>query len=595
MVPTCYVSGLRIQNFASHIYSSCGTLDDRFVTFFSDKIDKIRNSFSSSDSFTLPPPPDVPNFSCFKQVSQEEIRKIIMKSPTKSCLLDPWPTFLVKECIDILLPSITRLVNCSLSEAVVPDEFKKAIVTPLIKKSSLPPNDLKNYRPVSGLGFISKLVERVVVSQLNDHVSLNGLENVRQSAYKLGHSTESALLSIKNDVHLAFAKGEATAVVLLDQSAAFDTIDHDTLLNSLSSWFGVSGVVLDWFKSYLSDRVQCIKIGSILSDAKKLLYGVPQGSVLGPILFSLYTTPLSKVIQNHPGISFQFYADDTQLYVHLTHKNVASALDKLSHCLEDVKRWLSTNKLKLNPDKTEFIVFGSKSQREKLNQSFPVNILGNLISPTDAVRNLGVWFDSDFSFSCHVRKVCKACFAHARDLKRLRGHLTHEATLMAANALVGSRLDYCNSLFRGLSALDLRKLQCVQNSLARIVANTTKYSHITPVRKALHWLPIKYRSIFKTAMLVYKFLHSGNPKYFEPFLIPRHSAYNTRRSQSDGIFLEVPHFGSIFKSRKHFGLSFAYDAPMIWNDLPDEVRSANSLASFRSKLKSYLFGKAYPP
>ena len=257
-------------------------LADRFVTFFSDKIAKIRNSFSSSDLFTLPSPPDVPNFSCFKQVSQEKIRKIIMKSPIKSCLLDPWPTFLVKECIDSLLPSITRLVNCSLSEGVVPDEFKKAIVTPLIKKSSLPPNDFKNYRPVSGLGFISKLVERVVVTQLNDHVSLNGLENVRQSAYKLGHSTESALLSIKNDVHLAFAKGEATAVVLLDQSAAFDTINHDTLLDSLSSWFGVGGVV---FKSYLSDHVQCIKIGSILSDAKKLLYGVPQGSVLGPILF----------------------------------------------------------------------------------------------------------------------------------------------------------------------------------------------------------------------------------------------------------------------------------------------------------------------
>ena len=165
-----------------------------------------------------------------------------------------------------------------------------------------------------------------MASQLNHHVSLNGLQNVRQSAYKLGHSTESALFSIKNDVHLAFAKGEATAVILLDQSAAFDTIDHDRLLDSLSSWFGVSGLVLDWFMSYLSDHVQCIKIGSILSDAKKLLYGVPQGSVLRPILFSFYTTPLSKVIENHPGISFQFYADDTQLYVHLTHKHVVSAL-----------------------------------------------------------------------------------------------------------------------------------------------------------------------------------------------------------------------------------------------------------------------------
>ena len=194
----------------------------------------------------------------------------------------------------------------------------------------------------------------------------------------------------------------------------------------------------------------------------------------------------------HFGITFQFYTHNTQLYVHLTHQNVASALNKLSRCIEDVKRWLSTNKLKLNPDKTKFIVFGSKSQHEKLNHSFPVNILGNLISPTDAVRNLGVWFDSDFSFSYHVMKVCKACLAHVRDLKRLRGHLTHEAALMAANALVGSRLDYCNSLFKGLSALDLRKLQCVQNSLARIVGNTTKYSHIPPVRKALHWLLIKY-------------------------------------------------------------------------------------------------------
>ena len=214
----------------------------------------------------------------------------------------------------------------------------KALSRLSLKKSSLPPSDLKNYRPVSGLGFISKLVERVVASKLNDHVSLNELENVRQSAYKLGHSTESALLSIQNDVHLAFAKGEATAVILLDQSAAFYTIDHDTLLDSRSSWFGVSRVGLNWFKSYLSDRVQCIKIGSILSDAKKLLYGVPQGSVLGPILFSLYTTPWSNVIQYYPGISFQFYADNTQLYVHLTHKNVASALDKLSHCLEDIKR-----------------------------------------------------------------------------------------------------------------------------------------------------------------------------------------------------------------------------------------------------------------
>ena len=401
--------------------------------------------------------------------------------------------------------------------------------------------------------------------------------------------------AIKNEVHLALARGEATAVVLLDQSAAFDTIDHGTLIECLSSWFGVGRVVLNWFKSYLCDRYQCIKIGSVLSDAKRLLYGVPQGSVPGPILFSLYTTPLSKVIQNHLGICFHFYADDTQLYVHLTHNHATQAFDRLENCLDDVRKWLSANKLKLNPDKTEFILFGSRNVRTKLRKFFPVNILGNLLSPVDAIKNLGVWFDSDFSFSCHVRNTCKASFVHIRDLKRLRGYLTREAAFLAANALVGSRLDYCNSLFRGLSALDIRRLQCVQNSLARIVANTTKYSHITPVRKSLHWLPVLHRSVFKTALLVYKFLHSGHPKYFEPFLKPRHSVYRTRRSQSDGVLLEVPHCASIYKSKKHFGLSFAYDAPRIWNDLPDDVRSAKSLSSFRKKLKTYLFENAYPP
>ena len=190
----------------------------------------------------------------------------------------------------------------------------------------------------------------------------------------------------------------------------------------------------------------------------------------------------------------------------------------------------------------QFILFGSKNVCTKLAKFFPVNILGTLLSPAKAIRNLGVWFDSDFSFSCHVKNICKACFVHTRDLKQLRGYLTCEAALLAANALVRSRLDYRNSLFRSLSALDLHRLQCVQNSLARIVVNTTKYSHITPVRKSLHWLPIMHHSVFNTALLVYKFLHSGHPKYFKPFLKSRHSVYTTRRSQSEGVLLEVPHF-----------------------------------------------------
>ena len=161
--------------------------------------------------------------------------------------------------------------------------------------------------------------------------------------------------------------------------------------------------------------------------------------------------------------------------MHLTHKNAASGLDKLSHGLEDLKRCLSTNKLQLNHDKTEFIVFGSKSQREKLNHSFPFNILGNLISPVDAVRNLGIWFDSDFSFSCHAMKVCKACFASVRDLKQLRGHLTHEGALMAANALVGSRLDYC--VQRSLSSGSAETSMCSEQSCQNCCQHHQVFTH----------------------------------------------------------------------------------------------------------------------
>ena len=360
-------------------------------------------------------------------------------------------------------------------------------------------------------------------------------------------------------------------------------IDHSTLLHCLQTWFGIGSSVFNWFTSYLYDRYQSVKIGSALSDVCKLLFDVPQGSVLGPLLFSLYTTPVSLVIGKHKGVKFHCYADDTQVYIHLSQKNSSAAFEKLNRCLDDIKEWLSASKLKLNPDKTEFIVFGSRRQSYKLKAYFPSTILGSPLCPGEWVKNLGVWFDSDFSLSKQVQNVCKSCFVQLRNFRHVRRFLTHDASVLVANAVITSRLDYCNSLFRSLSKFNLRKLQCIQNNAARIISNTNRYISITPVLKNLHWLPVEHHPVFKTATLVYKFLHSGFSKYFTPYISSYSSSFGTRRSQSGGNFLDIPKFQpSVHKSVKQFGHSFVFNAPTIWNALPEEIHASPSLASFKN-------------
>ncbi len=206
----------------------------------------------------------------------------------------------------------------SLVEGVFPSNFKNAIVTPLLKKPDLDKNVLNNYRPVSGLNFVSKVTERVVSKQIKSHIYTNNLDNIHQSAYKAGHSTETILLKIKNDIHLNLAQNRPTALILLDLSAAFDTIDHSLLISRLKSVFGFHGTVLKWFVSYLSGRSQIIKAGDAVSSPTALEFGVPQGSVLGPLLFTLYTSPLSAIISKFKDISHQLYADDTQIYLSIT-------------------------------------------------------------------------------------------------------------------------------------------------------------------------------------------------------------------------------------------------------------------------------------
>lgn len=569
---------------------SLSTLANSFATFFGEKIETIRSHFPSNPLPTckIKPKPVKSPLDSFIPATSDEIRKLIKSSPSKSCDLDPIPTKLLKTCIDSLIIPITSIVNKSLEAGVFPSLFKTAHVNPLLKKTNLPKNDLKNYRPVSNLSFISKIVEKVVSSRLLSHMEENNLTNPSQSAYKKFHSTETVLLKLQNDITLNMENTQVTVLTLLDLSAAFDTIDHSALIDLLSTWFGISGPALEWMSSYLSDRDQVVKIEKDLSKPHTMKCGVPQGSVLGPILFTMYTAPLTEIINQHSLMNHQLYADDTQIYLSVSACDVDESLTKLKECLRDVHSWMTNSKLKLNPSKTELLLIGTKQQRSNILSKFPITILDHETDPSASARNLGVVFDCGLKFDKHVTQICKSCYYHIRDLRRIRRHLTPKTAMVIANSLVSSKLDYCNSLLYGIDDKDDKRLQSVQNSLARVVWRAPKFSHVTPILEDLHWLKIKQRREFKINTITYKTLENNQPVYLRNLLTISERSRTTRSTGTKEL-TRPPAPQSASGSR-----AFSVVAPRLWNELPPKLRLSKTLMTFRRNLKEHLFKASFP-
>ena len=249
----------------------------------------------------------------------EECLVLLKKLSNKCCLLDPVPTWLVKGNPACFVTFMTNVINVSFKSGCFPDLLKEAIVSPVIKKQNLDPNVLQNYRPVSNIKVMAKVVEMAAASRLTEHLNSCGLTEKFQSAYKPLHSTESALLRVKNDFIAAIDNHQAVLLVMLDLSAAFDTIDHNIFVHRLKQEFSISDTALDWFSSYLRNRTNRVCIYGASSATHIMEFGFPQGSIMGPIGYSLYTHPVGKILRNN-NISYHIYADDTQLYVTFDHR-----------------------------------------------------------------------------------------------------------------------------------------------------------------------------------------------------------------------------------------------------------------------------------
>ena len=305
-----------------------------------------------------------------------------------------------------------------------------------------------------------------------------------------------------------------TLLVLLDLSAAFDTVDHNILLNTLKLKVGVSGKVLDWFSSYLLNRTQRVSINGTLSDSFELKWGVPQGSCLGPLLFVIYASKLFDITHVHlPNV--HCYADDSQIYLSFKPDSAAnqeSAIVAIENCIKDIRRWMLADRLMLNDDKTEFLIKGTRQQLSKVNIDHIIVRNCNIV-PVSVARNLGSFLYSKLLMNANVNKTCNSSFFHLRNIRRIRKYLSTEYAKLLVHAFFISHIDYCNSLLYGLPQTQLIKLQWVQNAAARLICNVSRFDHITPVLYQLHWLPVKFRIHFKLLHITFawhvSYLYSG--------------------------------------------------------------------------------------
>ena len=578
-------------------YTSLADLATDFSEFFVGKIRKIRDDLEEMENTTSPLTcPSVPALmsesetimDTFEPATENEILKIIKGSSKASCTLDPIPTrFLVDHLLPDLLPIITEIVNASLSSGEFPIPLKTALVKPLLKNTTLSPENFKNFRPISNLPFISKIIERVAAKRLSSHMTSNGLHDKMQSAYKPYHSTESSLLRVHNDILTAIDQKSGVLLALIDLSAAFDTVDHRILLCFLKETLGIRGTALKWFETYLTGRLQCVLILEVMSDLAEILFGVPQGSVMGPFLFCVYTLPIGAIIKAH-GLNYAIYADDTQVYLRFDVNDPQTALEKMNACLLDIRTWMITKKLKINDDKTEFVTIGSPNMHSKLQCHDLSLAVGNSnISPAYSAKNLGVLFDSTLTMDGQVTKICQSAGYHLRNIGSIRNLLSDSACTQLVHSLISSRLDYCNSLLTGIPDFQIQRIQKIQNNAARVVCKIKKFDHISPTLQELHWLPVKERIKFKILLLTFKCLHGMAPAYLSE-LLTDYTPSRSLRSSSKQL-LNIPKINL----KSYGGRSFSYVAPVEWNELPLHIKSCNTVDNFKKQLKTYLFKQAF--
>lgn len=491
-------------------------------------------------------------------------------------------------CLPYCIAELTFIINQCLEQGYFPKIWKVATIKPLPKNNN--PTQLKDLRPISLLSVVSKIAEKSIFFQLSNYCTKNNIIPQWQSGFRKKHSTTTSLTSIIDDIVRATDKGLITTMVLLDYSKAFDSISHELLLAKLS-YFGLNNTAISLFKHYLSKRLQKVIIGSSVSDTKEITSGVPQGSILGPLLFNIFTSDLTSGLSH---CAVHCYADDTQIYYSYKPSEIKQAVDKINSDLSYLEASSDQHALILNPTKSNVIHYGSH-KNVKLVYEYQTKFLlnGNILPVVETVRNLGLYFDKELRFKKHVTTLIQSCYAKLKHLYNFRNILSQKLKLLLVESLIISRFDYCDIAYGPcLDLVSVNRLQTAQNACLRFALNINKFdrvakkhNHISHLYKPNGWLKLFNRRLLHTGSFVKKVMMTGEPAYLRNKLVLRSASHNINVRSKNALSL-CSHSTTFFKR------SFTYNAVHVYNSLPLNLVECTNIVVFKSDFKTKLLSQS---
>lgn len=514
----------------------------------------------------------------FEFVSADTVRTLLYAVKTESVGYDGIGINMLRHCGDLIIPYLTHIVNCCIESNTFPGNWKTAIVKPIPKIPD--PKEMKDLRPISILPVLSKILERVMCEQLRTYLDQHHILPSEQSGFRPFHSCGSALLNIKDDILRAKDAGLITALVLFDFSKAFDTINHSMLL-AICKHVGFSSGACELLTSYLEDRRQMVQISGSMSSLERVSSGVPQGSILGPLLYTLYTFALPKCLS---FCSVHLYADDTQIYSSFAPSSVEMAVNNINRDIKSLLEYARSHCLNLNHAKTKLLLFGPQKTVDTLSRDFVLDVCGTTIKVVPEARNLGVVFDSALRFRTHISECLRSSYHKLKLIYSKRHSLDRRLKSTLCEALVLSRLNFCDIVYGpSLDSRDVRRIQVLQNSCLRLIYGVRRRQHISDKLKINRWLNMSDRRYLHLAVFFHKLLLHRSPPYLLNKITYRSDVHNINVRFRGSVSIPA-HKTEAFKR------SFSYQIARIYNPLSNDLKK-KSLMSFKKHLRTELLAK----